>query len=64
MRKIYINPTLQVAYVDEELPVAQSNTVGSQGVSLNPNTMKEGDGSDAVKANSYNVWDDDWNKSN
>lgn len=43
----------------------QSNQISSNGSSvlLNPSTMNEGDGSDAVKCySSYNVWDDDWSQ--
>lgn len=60
MKKTYIIPRLQVAYVTEELPIAQSNVVNGESVNLNPNSMEGGNGSDAVKANVYNVWDDEW----
>ena len=60
MKKTYIIPTLQVAYIAEELPIAQSNQANGRNINLNPNTMKEGDGGDAVKTNTYNVWDDEW----
>ena len=62
MKKTYIIPALQVTYIAQELLLVPSNTVTHDGVDLNPNTMKGGDGSDAVKANPYNVWDDDWQK--
>jgi hypothetical protein len=60
MKKKYINPALQVDYVAEELPIAQSNKVNGESVNLNPNSIEAGNGSDAVKANAYNVWDDEW----
>ena len=63
MKKTYIIPTLQVAYIAEELPIAQSrNRISADGNSatLDPNNMVGGDGGDAVKTNTYNVWDDEW----
>jgi len=61
MRKKYIVPALTIAIVTQEMPVAQSNTVTETSANLNPETMEEGNGGDAVKASfSYNVWDDDW----
>ena len=63
MKKTYISPELHVAYLAEELPIAQSNRVNGSSVSLNPNTMVGADGSDAVKRdNTYDVWDDDWSR--
>ena len=61
MKKKYINPILHVAHVAEELPIAQSNQANGENINLNPNTMNDGDGVDAVKRNTYNVWDDVWN---
>ena len=63
MKKTYISPALQVAYIAHELPIAGSNEVNGNTVNLNARTMKEGDGSDAVKRdNTYDVWDDDWSR--
>ena len=63
MKRTYIIPALQAAYIAEELPIAQSNEVNNSGiVNLNPTTMDRGDGSDAVKRNDYNVWNDDWSQ--
>lgn len=46
-----------------ELPVNTSNEVGdNNAIELNPSTMYGGDGDDAVKGNSYNIWDDDWSR--
>lgn len=45
-----------------ELLVNTSNRVDNNAIELNPSTMKGGDGGDAVKGNSYNVWDDDWSR--
>ena len=52
---------MQVACMAEELPVAQSNSINGYNIDFNPSTMREGDGSDAVKRN-YDVWDDDWSQ--
>jgi len=62
MRKnSYTAPVLRTKEIAQELPVAQSNQVtDGSGVNLNPSTMEEGDGGDGVKANRFNVWDDDW----
>lgn len=58
----YIAPELQTIKLNAELPMAQSNKMNSNSVNLNPNTMKDGDGGDAVKANAYDVWEDDWSE--
>ena len=61
MKKTYIIPALAIVNTTQCHPLAQSNTIASDGkVNLNSKTMDTGNGSDAVKANSYNVWDDDW----
>lgn len=45
------------------MPIANSNQVTSDGnVELNEETMEEGNGDDAVKANRYSVWSEDWNE--
>ena len=63
MKKIlYTAPLLRVKVIGSELPVAQSNLVNGNSVNINSSTMTEGNGSDAVKSNQYNVWDDDWSK--
>ena len=66
MKKTYISPELQVAYLAEELPIAESNKIqsknGSVEINFNPGTMGDGDGGDAVKSNTYDVWDDDWSR--
>ena len=66
MKKTYIIPALQVAYITNELPIAASNRnkISSDGnsVSFDPNSMGGSDGSDAVKRNDYDVWDDDWSR--
>ena len=60
MKKTYIKPTLLAVQVTQRLLLDQSNKVNDNSVTLNPNTMDSGNGSDAVKSHSYNVWDDDW----
>lgn len=63
MKKIYIIPTLCIVSVNNEMPIALSNQVSSDGnVELNEETMEEGNGDDAVKANNYSVWSEDWNE--
>jgi len=62
MKKIYISPTLCVVRVNNEMPIALSNQMTDDGVELNKETMEEGDGGDAVKANHYSVWSEDWSK--
>ena len=64
MKKIqYIVPVLRVTKIRVELPMAKSNELtNDNSVNLNPNTMTNGDGSDAVKSNHYNVWDENWDK--
>ncbi|MBP5770752.1 MAG: hypothetical protein J6W75_05260 [Bacteroidaceae bacterium] len=63
MKKTYIIPALQETYMVLELPVNTSNEVGdNNAIELNPSTMYGGDGDDAVKGNSYNIWDDDWSR--
>ena len=64
MKKIqYIVPVLRVTKIRVELPMAKSNELtNDNSVNLNPNTMTNGDGSDAVKSNNYNVWDENWDK--
>ena len=63
MKKTYIIPTLHVAYIAEELPIAQSNRINGNTVNLNPTTMGEGNGDDAVKQRvDYSVWNDDWSQ--
>lgn len=63
MKKIYISPTFCVVRVNNEMPIANSNQVTSDGnVELNEETMEEGNGDDAVKANNYSVWSEDWNE--
>lgn len=44
------------------MPIALSNQMTDDGVELNKETMEEGDGGDAVKANRYSVWSEDWSK--
>ena len=61
MKKTYIIPALEIVSTTACNPLAQSNRVSSDGkVNLNSATMDAGNGSDAVKANNYNVWNDDW----
>lgn len=62
MKKTYVIPAMQVVTFAQEKPVAYSNQVDGNGFTLNPTTMDEGDGSDAVKHNDYNVWNDDWSR--
>ena len=66
MKKTYIIPTLQVTYIAQELLVAESNKIQSKNesveINFNPGTMGEGNGGDAVKSNTYDVWDDDWSR--
>jgi len=66
MKKTYIIPILEVAYITEELPIALSKnriSDAGDGVEIDPSTMGGGDGGDAVKSNDvYNVWDDDWSR--
>lgn len=56
MRKIYQQPTLWVISIIEEQPIALSNVIEENDAIINPETMEEGDGSDAVKSNPYSLW--------
>ena len=64
MKRIeYTAPQLCITIVGSQLPLAQSNMISNDGnVHLNAASMNEGDGGDAVKANHYNAWDDDWSQ--
>ncbi len=66
MKKSYINPAMYIVVTAlAESVLNLSNQLSSNGSSvvLNPSTMGDGDGSDAVKSySSYNVWDDDWSQ--
>ncbi len=57
-KKLYIAPIINMVAITEEMPIALSNNVSSTGVNLNPETMSEGDGTDASRACHYSVWDD------
>lgn len=61
-KTIYISPLLKQTTLAEELPIAESNIVSGDSIEINPSTMEDGSGGDAVKYNSYSVWDDDWSK--
>jgi len=59
----YSAPELYACYICLERPVVQSNRINDEGnVNLNPSTMQEGDGSEAVKAYRGDVWDYDWSR--
>ena len=63
MKKTYISPELCSTTITFAESIMQlSNQVTSSSVNLNPTTMGEGSGSDAVKSNTYDVWDDDWSR--
>ena len=53
MRKIYQHPTIRVIGIIDEQPIALSNVIEENDAIINPETMEEGDGSDAVKSNPY-----------
>lgn len=59
-KTFYKAPLLKLTVLAEELPIAESNTVDGDKINMNPGTMGEGDGGDAVKGSIYNVWNDDW----
>ena len=59
-KTFYKAPLLKLTVLAEELPIAESNTVDENNIHMNPSTMGEGDGGDAVKGSIYNVWNDDW----
>lgn len=61
MKKSYQSSSICIVHVDSELPISASNTLYEDSINFNPDTMDGGDGSDAVKSNSYSVWEDDWN---
>ena len=56
MRKIYLHPTIRVIGIIDEQPIALSNVIEEDNVYINPETMEEGDGSEAVKSNPYSLW--------
>ena len=56
MRKIYLHPTIRVIGIIDEQPIALSNVIEENDAIINPETMEEGDGSDAVKSNPYSLW--------
>ena len=56
MRKIYQYPTLRVISIIDEQPIALSNVIEEDDVYINPETLEEGDGSEAVKSNPYSLW--------
>ena len=56
MRKIYQYPTLRVISIIDEQPIALSNVIEENDAIINPETVEEGDGSDAVKSNPYSLW--------
>lgn len=62
MKKNYIKPVLVVQKMKyERALLAGSNEYDTQslkGIQFNPNTMDGGDGSDAARQHSYNVWED------
>ena len=61
MKKIYIAPALRATALSLQGIIAQSNQFDGNSVNLNPETMGDGDGSDAVKSTGgFNVWSDDW----
>ena len=62
MKKIYLKPELQIARIGSERPIAQSNQITETSIIFNTTTMVGADGSDAVKSNTYSVWDDDWSE--
>lgn len=58
MKKNYIVPELLIVKVSAHSMLAQSNSINGNSVNLNPNTMIEGNGSDAVKLQgNYVQWD-------
>ena len=56
MRKIYQHPMIRVIGIIDEQPIALSNVIEENDAIINPETMEEGDGSDAVKSNPYSLW--------
>ncbi len=60
MKKTYIIPSLTIVSVMHEMPIAASNQLdGSNNVSLNPNSMDEGTGDDAVREDvGWDIWGD------
>ena len=61
MKKNYSKPVLVVQKMKyERALLAGSNEYNTtlNTIQLNRETMEEGDGSDAVRQHSYNVWDD------
>lgn len=64
MKKIYITPETTSLQLAAELPVADSQMKSGGDVTGITYGGKVGSGDNIapeVKANPYNVWDDDWN---
>lgn len=57
MKKKYMQPSIEVLSLHTFIHLLANSFDGSS-LSIDPSKMEDGDGSDAVKANS--VWDDDW----
>ena len=47
---------IRVIGIIDEQPIALSNVIEENDAIINPETMEEGDGSDAVKSNPYSLW--------
>ena len=56
MKKTYQHPKLCIISICDEQPIAISNIIEENDAIINPETMEEGDGSDAVKSNPYSLW--------
>ena len=56
MKKTYQHPMLCIISIYAEQPIAASNIIEDNDAIINPETMEEGDGSDAVKSNPYSLW--------
>lgn len=61
MKKNYIKPVLDVQRMKFEravLAASNFNVYDNDQIRFKPSTMEEGDGSDAARQHTYNVWDD------
>lgn len=60
MKKKYIYPSLQMTELSVMQPLAGSNEVNSTGVTINTETIKEGDGGDGAKSRDNGSWSSLW----